>query len=83
MLDSRSITGQYIGIFLFGCFLFCYPVLTLFNLPSFIFGIPLFFFYLFTAWAVLIVSIILCGKLPEPYYPSESDPDGDSIKLSD
>ena len=45
MLKNRSITGRYIGLFLFGCFLFSYPVLTLFNLPDCVLGIPLFFLY--------------------------------------
>jgi hypothetical protein len=61
MLDNRSITGRYIGLFLLGCFGFSYPVLTIFNLPGIMFGIPLFFFYIFTAWSVLIVFILFCG----------------------
>jgi len=73
MLNNKSITGRYIGLFLLGCFLFSYPVLTLFNLEKYLFGIPLFFLYLFSAWFVLIVFIILSGMISEPLYPSEID----------
>jgi len=73
MLDSRSITGRYVGLFLLGCFLFSYPVLTLFNLKNYLFGLPLFFLYLFSAWSVLIVSIILSGIISGPLHTSELD----------
>lgn len=82
MLDGNSITGRYIGLFLFGCFVFSYPVLTLFNTEDSLFGIPLFFFYIFTAWSVLILFIIICGKLPESIFPSEPDPPGNNINQS-
>ena len=62
MLDDRSITGRYLGLFLLGCFLFSYPILTIFNLPGRLFGIPLFFLYLFAAWLVLIVLVLIFGK---------------------
>ncbi|MBT3387965.1 MAG: hypothetical protein HN417_08530 [Desulfobacula sp.] len=80
MLENKSITGRYVGLFLFGCFLFSYPVLTLFNLEKNLFGIPLFFFYIFTAWSVLILFIIFCGKIPDTVYPSESDTAGNDLK---
>lgn len=73
MLDNRSITGRYIGLFLLGCFLFCYPVLTIFNLPYCLFGIPLFFFYLFTAWTVLIIFIIFCTNISDTFQSSGVD----------
>lgn len=73
MRDNRSIISRYIGLFLLGCLLFSYPVLTLFNLEKSVFGIPLFFCYLFTAWSVLIICILLCGKVPEPFQPSEPE----------
>ena len=80
MLDNRSITGRYIGLFLFGCFLFCYPVLTIFNLEEDLFGIPVLFFYMFTAWSLLIVFIVLCGKIPDKFNPSEPDIAGNELK---
>ena len=44
-----------VGLFLLGCVLFNYPLLSLFNLKTMVFGVPLLFFYVFTGWAVLIL----------------------------
>jgi hypothetical protein len=82
MLKNRSISGRYIGLFLFGCFLFSYPVLTLFNLEKSLFGIPLFFFYIFLAWSALILLIIFCGKIPEPFYPQDADVSENNLNQS-
>ena len=79
MLDNRSLTGRYIGLFLFGFFLFSYPVLTIFNLPYRLFGIPLLFFYIFTAWSVLIIFIIFCGKIPDKVHSAEPDTAGNNL----
>lgn len=38
-----------------GCLLFNYPILALFNLPVAVFGIPVLYVFIFTAWALLIV----------------------------
>ncbi|MCK5836741.1 MAG: hypothetical protein KAH09_05705 [Desulfobacula sp.] len=73
MRDNTSIRARYTGLFLLGWFLFSYPVLTLFNLPVCLFGIPLFFLYVFTAWSVLIVLIVFCGKLSKPVHPAKLD----------
>ena len=54
-MNRSWITGQrLVGLFLLGCVLFNYPLLFVFNLPLEIFGIPLLYAYLFTAWAALI-----------------------------
>lgn len=65
MPDNRSTAGRYTGLFLLGCFLFSYPVLTLFNLPGRLFGIPLFFFYLFATWSALVFFTMLCARIPD------------------
>ncbi len=44
-----------VGLFLLGCVLFNYPLLSLFNIKTMVFGVPLLFFYVFTGWAVLIL----------------------------
>jgi hypothetical protein len=54
-MNRSGITGQRLAaIFLLGCVLFNYPVLFLFNKPAEIFDIPLLYFYIFAAWALLI-----------------------------
>lgn len=82
MRNNRSITNRYIGLFLLGCFLFSYPVLTLCNQEKTVLGVPLFFIYLFLAWSVLIVCILLCGKGPKPILPSEPNSVENNLKQS-
>ena len=47
------------ALFLLGCLLFNYPLLYLFNIDERLFGIPLVYVYMFTAWALLIVLTAL------------------------
>ncbi|MFH1983650.1 MAG: hypothetical protein ABIL58_17545 [Pseudomonadota bacterium] len=48
-----------IGLFILGCLLFNYPILSIFDRAVLIGGIPLLYLYLFTAWAVVIMLIAL------------------------
>ncbi|MCB0154614.1 MAG: hypothetical protein KDF65_07440 [Anaerolineae bacterium] len=48
-----------IALFLSGCLLFNYPVLTLFNHNGLVGGFPLLYVYLFSAWAGLIGLMIV------------------------
>ena len=52
-----------VGLFLLGCILFNYPLLSLFNLKAMILGVPLLFFYIFTAWALLILLAAIATKV--------------------
>jgi hypothetical protein len=55
-MNRSIITGQRLAaIFLLGCVLFNYPLIALFNKPGEIADIPLLYFFLFGAWALLIV----------------------------
>jgi len=57
---TPSIKGQRLtALFLLGCLLFNNPVLSLFSDGTDIFGIPLLYAYLFSAWAILIGLIAL------------------------
>jgi hypothetical protein len=59
-MTRDSITNKrLIGLFLLGFLLFNYPFVSLFNLPVFVLGFPLLYAYLFAAWAVYIVLIVL------------------------
>ena len=54
-MKRSIITGQRLAaVFLLGCVLFNYPLIALFNRPGEVFDIPLLYFYLFGAWALLI-----------------------------
>ena len=46
-----------VGLCLLGFVLFNYPILALFNVPVFIFGIPVLYAWIFFAWAVLIAAM--------------------------
>ena len=51
-----------VGLFLLGCVFFNYPLLSLFNLKIMIFGVPLLYFYIFTAWTLLILLAAIVTK---------------------
>lgn len=54
-MSRSSVTGQrLVAVFLLGCVLLNYPILFLFNRRDSIFGIPLLYIYIFSAWALLI-----------------------------
>jgi hypothetical protein len=51
-----------VGLFLLGSVLFNYPLVSLFNLETSIFGIPLLIFYIFIAWVFLILLAAAATK---------------------
>jgi hypothetical protein len=50
---------QLVGLFLLGCLFFNYPLVTLFDRPLLVLGVPLLYAYLFGAWALLIALVAL------------------------
>ncbi len=48
-----------VALFLLGCLLFNYPLLSLFAGDDRVWGIPLIYFYVFAAWAVIIALMAL------------------------
>lgn len=48
-----------VGVFLLGCVLFNYPILSLFSRRIALLGIPALYLYVFCAWALLIALIII------------------------
>jgi len=54
-MHRRILTGErMVAVFLCGCVLFNYPLLSLFDRGTDLFGIPLIYVYVFAAWAGLI-----------------------------
>ena len=43
-----------IALFVLGCLLFNYPLLSLFNVAAEVFGVPVLYAYIFAAWALLV-----------------------------
>jgi len=58
-----GIKGQrFVAVFLFGCVAFNFPLLYLFNTRGTLFGIPVLYAYIFIAWAMLIVLLMLVAE---------------------
>ncbi len=52
------------AIFMMGCFLLNYPILSLFTRPGEIAGIPLLYAYVFVTWILLIGLMALVVERP-------------------
>jgi hypothetical protein len=65
-MPKSSRKGQrLVGLFLLGCLLFNYPLLSIFNVRSTVLGIPALYAYLFAAWALLIVLVAAIVERPD------------------
>jgi hypothetical protein len=61
-----NIKGQrLIAAFLFGCLVFNYPILALFNQDGTVYGIPALFVYIFGIWLLLIVVMVIIIEMPD------------------
>ena len=57
-MSRPSVTGEGLFfLFLLGVFLFNPPLLSIFDLPLQVFGVPLLYLYLFTCWAALLLLV--------------------------
>ena len=66
-MKGPGIHGQrLIAVFLLGCLLLNYPLLSLFNIDYRVFGIPLLYVYTFVAWGVLIaLTAVIVERDPD------------------
>ena len=54
-MKRSGMTGQRLtAIFMMGCVLLNYPILFVFSRPAHVAAVPLLFWYVFGAWALLI-----------------------------
>jgi len=59
-MNRHTLTGQrLLALFLIGCLLLNFPVLSLFSTDGMVWGIPLLYVYLFLGWAILIALMAL------------------------
>jgi hypothetical protein len=57
-MSRPSVTGEGLFfLFLLGVFLFNPPLLSIFDLPLQLFGVPLLYIYLFTCWGALLLLV--------------------------
>jgi hypothetical protein len=59
MAHRANRAQRLVALFLLGCLLFSFPLLSIFNSGGTVFGIPVLYAYLFAAWAALITLAIL------------------------
>ena len=55
-----------IALFILGCLLFNYPILSLFNVAAMAFGVPVLYVYIFAAWAILVALMALAVERTRP-----------------
>jgi hypothetical protein len=72
MTPDSTINKRLVALFLLGCVLLNYPILSLFNLEILIFGLPLLCVYLFGVWFLLIsltalVTLFRSRKRPDDF----------------
>ena len=63
MTPEAYVSRRLVGLFLLGFVLFNYPVISLFNLNKFWFGIPILYLYVFGVWLILVLLIVLITKI--------------------
>jgi hypothetical protein len=62
MPNRAPINQRLVPVFLLGCLLFTYPLLSLFNNGGHVFGIPILYAFLFSVWGLLILLMALIVK---------------------
>ncbi len=72
MTRDSKINKRLVALFLLGCVLLNYPILSLVNLEILIFGLPLLYVYLFGVWGLLIsltalVTFFRSRKRPDDF----------------
>lgn len=59
-MSKPNVKGQRLAaLFLLGNFLFNFPLLSLFNQPGLVLGIPVLYAYVFAAWGLLIALLAI------------------------
>lgn len=59
-MNKPNVRGQRLAaLFLLGNLLFNYPLLSLFNQPGLVLGIPVLYAYVFAAWSLLIALLAI------------------------
>ena len=62
MRTSGAREQRFIALFILGCLLFNYPVLSLFNVAAEVVGVPVLYAYLFAAWTLLVALMAFAAE---------------------
>jgi hypothetical protein len=76
MMREIKLNKRLVALFLLGCVLFNYPILSLFNLEFPIFGLPLLLVYIFGIWCLLIGLTALATRFRSNEHKDDSDDAG-------
>jgi len=76
MTRESKLNKRLVALFLLGCVLFNYPILSLFNLKVPIFGLPLLLVYIFGVWCLLIGLTALATRFRSNEHKDDSDDAG-------
>ena len=76
MTRESKLNKRLVALFLLGCVLFNYPILSLFNLEISIFGWPLLLVYIFGNWCLLIGLTALATMFRSNEHTDDSDDAG-------
>jgi hypothetical protein len=64
-MAHRALQAQrLVALFVLGCLLFSFPLLSLFNIAGTVLGIPILYAYLFGVWIGFIALLILIVERP-------------------
>jgi hypothetical protein len=62
-MNNFETKGQrFVALCMLGMLLFNFPILTLFNVPGALFGVPVLYAYLFIAWGGLIALMAFLAE---------------------
>jgi hypothetical protein len=73
MITNVLMTWRLIGIYILGCVLMSYPVMTIFNVEIMLFGIPLLYLYIFVSWLAIVLLLFLVSWKHKRRDPIRSD----------
>jgi hypothetical protein len=76
MTRESKLNKRLVALFLLGCVLFNYPILSLFNLEIPIFGLPLLLVYIFGIWCLLIALTALATRFRSNEHDDSDDAGG-------
>jgi len=76
MMRESKLNKRLVALFLLGCVLFNYPILSLFNLEFPVFGLPLLPVYIFGIWGLLIGLTALATRFRSKEHNDDSDDAG-------
>lgn len=71
MTPDSIVNKRLVALFLLGCVLFNYPILSLVNVNTLVLGIPLLYLYLFAVWAILIGLAVWITPMEKSRQPPE------------